>query len=117
MEPDCRPGPDNPISIEPDELSDLVAGSRAIFEARGGRKTILPEEQPVIDFAYASVVTVRELKAGERFSPENVWVRRPGTGPLHARELPRVLGKISTRNLAANTQLSAADIEGFASAA
>ena len=107
------PGPDNPISIEPDELADLVTGSRAVFEARDGRKTILPEEQPVIEFAYASVVTVRKLKAGEPFSLENVWVKRPGTGPLHARELSRVLGKRCKRDLAANSQLAPSDIEGF----
>ena len=45
------PGPDISISIEPDELADLIRGSRAIWEARGGAKTVLPEERPVIDFA------------------------------------------------------------------
>ena len=34
------PGPDVPISIEPIELSELVKGVRAVWEARGGRKTI-----------------------------------------------------------------------------
>lgn len=107
------PGPDTSLSIEPQELADLVAGSRAMFEARGGSKTILPEEQPVIDFAYASVVTIKPVRAGERFSQDNVWVKRPGTGPLHARELGRVLGKTANRNLAASAQLAPSDIAGF----
>ena len=60
------PGPDTGISIEPDELRDMIVGSRAIWEARGGKKTILPEEQPVIDFAYASVVTTAPVKKGAK---------------------------------------------------
>src|SRR5262249_45025851 len=37
------PGPDTGISIEPDELHDLIEGSRAVWLARGGRKDILPQ--------------------------------------------------------------------------
>jgi sialic acid synthase SpsE len=50
------PGPDVPISIDPVELRDMIVGSAAIHQALGGGKTILPEEQPTIDFAYACVV-------------------------------------------------------------
>ena len=53
------PGPDTGISIEPDELNDLIVGTAAVWEARGGAKTILMEEKPVIDFAYASVVSIK----------------------------------------------------------
>jgi N-acetylneuraminate synthase len=53
------PGPDVPISMDPAELRDLVYGSRAIFTALGGSNDILPEEQPTIDFAYASVVAIK----------------------------------------------------------
>lgn len=37
-------GPDIPVSIGPDELRDLVVGCRAVWEARGGKKDVLPEE-------------------------------------------------------------------------
>lgn len=107
------PGPDTGLSIEPDELADLVTGSRAIWQARGGHKTILPEEQPVIEFAYASVVTLTTIRAGETFSRENVWVKRPGTGSLHARSLPQILGKTAKQDLRPNHQLAPSDIAGF----
>lgn len=107
------PGPDIPISIEPQELAEMVKGARAIFEARGGKKTILSEEQPVIDFAYASVVTVASLKKGEFFSLENTWVKRPGTGPLKACDLPRVLGKKAGRDLKKDIQVTPHDILGW----
>lgn len=107
-------GPDVPISIEPRELADLIAGSEAIWQARGGSKTILPEEQPVIDFAYATVVSIKPIQKGDVFSPENVWVKRPGLGPIKADRFEEVLGKVATRDLASDTHILPADIKGFA---
>ncbi len=103
-------GPDVPISMDPPELADLIRGSRAIFAALGGHKTILPDEQPTIDFAYACVVTTREVKAGEAFSAANVWVKRPGTGEIKARDFERVLGGRATRTLPANAQVAWSDV-------
>jgi sialic acid synthase SpsE len=103
-------GPDVPISIDPAELEDLVRGSRAIFEALGGSKTVLPEEQPTIDFAYACVVTIRDVQQGEPFSQANVWVKRPGTGEIKAVDFERVLGGRAARALPADVQLSWSDV-------
>ncbi len=108
------PGPDTGMSIEPDELKDLVAGARAVWEARGGGADILPEEQPVIDFAYATVVTIAPVRAGEIFTKENVWVKRPGTGPIKADRFEAVLGKRATRDVAADVHVAPEDVEGFA---
>ena len=105
------PGPDCPISIEPGELAELVKGAKAIWLARGGSKTILPTEQPVIDFAYASVVTIEEVRAGEVFSLDNVWVKRPGTGPISAKKLDRVVGRVAKRDLPADVQIAPEDFE------
>jgi N-acetylneuraminate synthase len=103
-------GPDIAISMTPPELADLIDGSRWVHEALGGSKTVLREEQPTIDFAYASVVTVRDVEAGETFSRDNVWVKRPGTGEIPARELDRVLGARATRGLTADSQLRWTDV-------
>jgi N-acetylneuraminate synthase len=107
------PGPDVPISIEPQELADMIAGSRAIWQARGGSKTILPEEQPVIDFAYATVVSIKPIRKGELFSLENVWVKRPGLGPIKAERLEKVLGKVATRDLSVDAHIHPGDINAF----
>jgi N-acetylneuraminate synthase len=104
------PGPDVPISMDPAELRDLVVGSRAIFEASGGGKTILPEERPTIDFAYACVVTTRAIAEGEALSGDNTWVKRPGTGEIKARDFERVLGRVAGRPLPAHTQVSWKDL-------
>lgn len=107
------PGPDTGISIEPGELRDLIDGSRAIWQARGGRKTRLLEEQPVIDFAYATVVTVAPIKSGEVFSRENVWVKRPGTGKILAERLDEVIGRKAMRDMPADVHVHPEDIAGF----
>jgi sialic acid synthase SpsE len=104
------PGPDVPISMTPAALKDLVAGSRAVFEALGGGKTILAEEQPTIDFAYACVVTTAEVREGEPFSRENTWVKRPGTGEIKARDYDGVLGRRAARTLPAHAQVSWSDL-------
>lgn len=104
------PGPDVPISIDPAELKDLIDGSRAIFQALPGDKDILPEEQPTIDFAYACVVSIRDIAAGEELTRENIWVKRPGTGEIKAVHFESLLGKKTNKALAKNAQLKWTDI-------
>jgi N-acetylneuraminate synthase len=99
------PGPDVSISIDPRELKELVVGSRAVFQALGGSKDILPDEQPTIDFAYACVVSIRDIAAGETLARENIWVKRPGTGEIKAVHFEELLGKTVNRPITKNIQL------------
>jgi N-acetylneuraminate synthase len=105
------PGPDVPISIDPTELKELVQGSRAIHAALGGSKTILPDEKPTIDFAYACVVSISDIKPGEKLSAENIWVKRPGTGEIKAVHFENLLGKTVKRLISKNAQLHWDDFE------
>lgn len=59
----------------------------------GGTKCAAAEEQVTIDFAFATVVAIRDIKKGESFTKENIWVKRPGTGEIPAEDYPNVLGK------------------------
>lgn len=105
------PGPDVPISMDPKELRELIEGSRAIHAALGGRKEILAEEQPTIDFAYACVVTLRDIEKGETLDAGNIWVKRPGTGEIKAVDYEKLLGRKAKRRLPANAQVKWADVE------
>lgn len=107
------PGPDTGISIEPAELADLIVGSQAIWKARGGEKTILSEEKPVIDFAYATVVTIAPIKAGDLFSLDNVWVKRPGLGSISAEFFNEVLNKRAVKDLPVDVHVTPQDIESY----
>jgi sialic acid synthase SpsE len=104
------PGPDIPISIDPAGLRDLVEGSRAVFAALGGRKSVLVEEQPTIDFAYACVVAIRDIAGGATLSLENIWVKRPGTGAIRAAAFEGLLGRVAARPIRKDAQLALEDL-------
>jgi len=106
------PGPDNPFSIEPHELKDLVVGSRAVWRALEGDKAIQKEEKPVIEFAYASVVSIRDIKKGEILSLDNIWVKRPGTGKILVDQFYKVLGKKARTEIPKDRQLTWRMIHG-----
>jgi sialic acid synthase SpsE len=104
------PGPDIQVSIDPAELRELIQGSAAVHKALGGSKTVLPEEQPTIDFAYACVVTIEDIAAGEKLSAKNIWVKRPGTGEIKAVDYDGLLGKTAKRGLQRDVQLRWGDV-------
>ena len=99
------PGPDIPISINPEELKDLIIGSKAIFNSLKGQKNILDGERETAKFAYASVVAINDIAKDECFSKENIWVKRPGTGQIKAEFFEGILNKKSTQNIKKNEQL------------
>jgi sialic acid synthase SpsE len=104
------PGPDVPISIDPDELHQLVEGSRAVYEAMGGSKMILAEEQPTIDFAYACVVSIQNIAVGEKLTNQNIWVKRPGTGEIKAASFNALIGRIARRPIPIHSQIQWTDL-------
>lgn len=105
------PGPDIPISIDPAQLADLVTGTKAIHEALGGAKEILAEEQPTIEFAYATVVTTQDVAAGEEFNGENIWVKRPGTGEIPAASYETLFGRRARVAIPRDAQVRWSDVD------
>lgn len=106
-------GPDIPISITPPQLKDLILGSKAIWQALGGKKDILKEEKPTIDFAYACVVSIKPIKKGEKFTKKNIWVKRPGTGEIKAIYFEKVINKKATKNIKINQQIKFSDVQNL----
>jgi sialic acid synthase SpsE len=105
------PGPDIAISIDPSELEELVKGSKAVYQALGGTKEILSDEQDIIDFAYACVVTIKEIKKGNKLTMDNIWVKRPGTGQIKAVNFKKVLGNIAKQDINVGEQLKWSDFK------
>lgn len=98
-------GPDIPISMDRKELQELIIASRIIHQALGADKRILEEEGPTIRFAYSSVVALRDIAKGEKFSYDNIWLKRPGTGQLKAKDFKYILGKRSKLDIKKNAQI------------
>jgi sialic acid synthase SpsE len=103
------PGPDQPCSIEPAELADLIKGIRAIERAGGSRKELQPGEAEVRRMAHHSVVTLRAIAAGATVDPSSVWVKRPGTG-IPAHRLQDVIGRTAKHAIEKDRQIAWEDL-------
>jgi N-acetylneuraminate synthase len=87
------------------ECRELISESKRMKNMRGGSKGAVPEEQVTIDFAYASVVTIKDIKAGDILSEDNIWVKRPGTGYWMAEDFESLMGKVATEDIINDSQL------------
>jgi sialic acid synthase SpsE len=104
------PGPDQKLSLEYNELSDLVKGCKAIKLASGNSKKILKNELPILRFARESIVAKEKISKGEIFSEKNLVTKRPNTGEIPAKKFYSVIGKKAKRDIQKNKQLKRSDI-------
>ncbi len=107
-----RPGPDIICSMDEGELKDLIEAAASVPKMLGGKKEAITEEKITIDFAFATVVAIKDIKEGEPFTIDNIWVKRPGTGDILAEKYDSVLGKRAKRDIEADTHISRDMIEG-----
>jgi len=105
-----RKGPDIVCSMDQNACAELIEGSKILFQERGGTKGPVKEERPTIDFAFATVVSINKIKAGEKFTKENIWVKRPGIGEINAEDYNNVLGKLAVRDIPIDTHIGYNDI-------
>ena len=99
-------GPDISCSMSPNELKQLIQASKTISLAieRDDKKP-LKEEKKTIDFAFASVVSIKDILPGERLSKLNTWVKRPGKGEFLAKDYDNLIGKISKKKIKAGVYI------------
>jgi N-acetylneuraminate synthase len=105
-----RTGPDIVCSMDEQAAKELIVNSNEIWQMRGGVKEPAQEEQVTIDFAFATVCAIADIKKGEPLTKENIWVKRPGTGKILAEHFEGLIGEIATRNINNDEQLSWGDI-------
>ena len=92
------PGPDHKASLEPGELKEMVAQIRNVEAALGSaEKKVSPSERPNIEVARKSLVAARDIKKGEKFSYDNIAVKRPGNG-ISPMRIDEVIGLTATRD-------------------
>lgn len=106
-----RTGPDIICSMDEKACSELIISSHEIWQMRGGTKEPAKEEQVTIDFAFATVCSIANIKKGDILNKENIWVKRPGTGMILAEHFNQLLGKIATREIKVDEQLTYEDFE------
>lgn len=101
-----RPGPDVVCSMDEQRCAELISAAKDIPLMLGGRKEAVKEEQVTINFAFATLVTIKPVMAGETFTKDNIWVKRPGTGEIPAEKYEDILGKRATMNIENDIQLT-----------
>ncbi|MFL0802355.1 MAG: N-acetylneuraminate synthase family protein [Agarilytica sp.] len=105
-----RPGPDIVNSMDPVALKELIIGSEEIAKMRGGKKEAAKEEQVTIDFAFSTVVSIKNIKKGTPFTKDNIWVKRPGTGEIPAAEFGALIGKVAVNDIDNDRHLAWEDV-------
>ncbi len=92
------PGPDHAASLEPHELKAMVTAIRNIEKAMGdGVKKPSPGEKKNVPIVRKSIVSKKLIKQGERFSNDNLTVKRPGTG-ISPMEWDGMIDRFAKRN-------------------
>ena len=95
-------GPDHLASLEPDEFSQMIDSIRLVEVILGdGIKRAQNSEIKNRDIARRSLVARQGIACGEKYSPANLDIKRPGTGrsPMDYWDL---LNQVSEINISAN---------------
>jgi N,N'-diacetyllegionaminate synthase len=91
-------GPDHKSSLEPDEFANMVRSIRNIEEAMGdGIKRPSHSEIQNKLTARKSLVAAKPIKAGDRFTHDNLTAKRPGNG-ISPMRWDEVLGRVASRD-------------------
>jgi N,N'-diacetyllegionaminate synthase len=99
------PGPDHKASLEPNELKAMVEAIRNIEKALGdGIKKPSKSESKNIEIARKSIVAKRDIKRGEKFTEENLTVKRPGNG-ISPMRWDEIIGKTAVKNYKKDEQI------------
>lgn len=98
-------GPDSAFSLEPEEFRSMVRAVRIAEKALGRVHYGVGEQEAKSRVFRRSLFVVRDVKAGEDFTEENVRSIRPGYG-LHTRYLKDVLGRSAACSIKRGTPLS-----------
>ncbi len=99
------PGPDSAFSIEPHELKAMVEAVRAAEKTLGKVYYGVSEKEAKSRVFRRSLFVVKDVKAGEVFTEDNVRSIRPGHG-LPPKFLKEVVGKKASCDIRRGTPLS-----------
>lgn len=98
------PGPDNAFSLEPNEFKMMVDAIRIAEKAMGTVNYSITKQEAASRLFRRSLFAVKDVRAGELFSKDNVRSIRPGYG-LHPRHIETVLGRKAACSIVKGTPL------------
>ncbi len=107
-------GPDHAASLDPGQFAQYVQLARRAHAMLGPRGIVIQDiEMDVRTVSRQSITTTRDLRTGAVLTRDDLTVKRPGSG-LPPAMLAALPGRRLSRDVAADTPLTAADLEGGA---
>lgn len=102
-------GPDHKASANPSVFKEMVDSIRQVTTILGSeRKVPTKNEVKNINIVRKSLVATHDIKKGEKFTKENIGIKRPGTG-LAPKYYFQVLNMKSKREIKADTLIEKND--------
>ena len=99
-------GPDARFSIEPEEFKKMIDGIRRVERMMGRVNYGCQSAQEAENTIFRrSLFVVKDIKKGERFTPETVRSIRPSNG-LPTKYYDEIMGKIASQDIEYGTPLS-----------
>lgn len=106
------PGPDQQNSLEPAELKEMVDKIRLVEKLRGnGKIKPFKSELIIAQMARKAVIALTDINKGQKFTSQNLTIKRPAKGGLHPKMYWQILGKTARRNIEADTQIKKIDFK------
>lgn len=103
-------GPDQEVSIDFDELKQLVDGAKKIHLSLGSQKKVHEKEKQIRSWAFRSLVSVKKIPQNKIIDENDIWCKRPGTGiPSH--RMKEVIGLKTLKEIGANQLICWNDLE------
>ncbi len=99
------PGPDSAFSLEPQEFRQMVEAIRTTEKALGKVSYEVTEHEKASRIFRRSLFVVKDMKAGDTFTEQNLRSIRPGHG-LHPRYLTDLLGYKANKAIKRGTPIS-----------
>lgn len=103
-------GPDDSFSLEPHELKQLCEDSKTVWSSLGEMNYERKKSEEGNAIFRRSLYVVKDIKAGESISKENVKSIRPGFG-LAPKLFEQVIGRTALHDIGFGTPLSLDDLE------
>jgi N-acetylneuraminate synthase len=98
------PGPDSAFSLEPNEFKAMVDAVRETQLSLGQVQYHVSERESASRVFRRSLFVVKDVKAGDAFTEDNVRSIRPAHG-LPPKFLPEILGRTAVRDISMGTPL------------
>lgn len=93
------PGPDHKASLEPYEFKEMIRQIR-IIPVLVGSAVKKPSKSELVykPLVRKSVIALRDIKKGEKFSRKNLTIKRPGTG-IKPKYFYKIIGAVANTDI------------------